>query len=69
VQRARPSEVTHRKAVRIAVAAMRRELRVITFDAQMHEHFGATYPQALMASKRSIELKAAIETLTAVKGR
>lgn len=59
-----------RQALRIAVAAMRRELRVIAFDAQMHEHYGATYSQALMASKRRAELKAAIGQLeSGLKGK
>jgi hypothetical protein len=42
---------------------MRRELHVIAFDAGVHDHYGARYPQAVGASKRSAELKAAIEVL------
>jgi hypothetical protein len=56
-------EMNHRQAVRIAVAAMQRELRVIAFDAQVHDQLGARYSQAVMASKRSAELKAAIAVL------
>lgn len=55
--------MTRARAVRIAVAAMRRELRVIAFDAGVHEHYGARYPQAVAAARRKRELLAAIEQL------
>lgn len=55
--------MTHPRAVKIAVAAMRRELRVIAFDASMARVYGATYPQARTAARRQRELRAAIEEL------
>ncbi len=57
--------MTRSQAVRIAVAAMRRELQVIAFDARVHDLFGARYPQAVSAAKRSAQLRAAIEELEA----
>jgi Mrp family chromosome partitioning ATPase len=55
--------ITRGRAIRIAVAAMRRELQVIAFDANMHEHYGARYPQAEAAARRRQDLLAAIEQL------
>lgn len=54
----------HKKAVKIAVQAMKKEMRTIAFDANTHEKFGNDHPSAVNAFKRRAELREAIEALT-----
>jgi len=50
-------------ARKVAVAEMRRALKRLAFDAAMYERYGATYPQAVSASRQRKRLLAAIAAL------
>jgi len=55
-----------KKAVRLAVHAIRREIQLYSFDAAMLDLYHASYPESERASARRKELLQAIETLTAL---
>lgn len=55
--------MTHAQARKIAIEAIRQQIKTITVDANMHDRLGATYPHAINASKRRKELIEAIDTL------
>lgn len=55
--------MTHAQARKIAIEAIRQQIKSITIDANMHDRLGATYPHAINASKRRRELLEAIDTL------
>lgn len=52
-----------RKTIKLALEALRREFKSLSVDAWVHEIHGATYPEALRASKRRREILAAIAEL------
>lgn len=55
--------MTEKQALRLAIQEMKRGLKYVAFDANMAERFGATYPQALTASKHKQCLKDGIAVL------
>ncbi len=53
----------HKTAVKVAVEAMRLEMRKLAFDANLHERFGENNPSAVNAHERSEKLRQAIAVL------
>lgn len=53
----------YKKAVKLAVEALRAERRKFIFDANMHRKFGATTPLCLKAHERVLEIDLAIRVL------
>ncbi len=56
--------MTYRQAVKLAVECMEKERHSMAVDASLADEYEATYPGALMASKKRKELKGAIKTPT-----
>jgi hypothetical protein len=54
----------HKAAVKIAVEAMRLEMKGLAFDAHTHDRLGENNPTAVNASKRYKEIEQAIAVLT-----
>lgn len=52
-----------RKAIKIAVAAMQEEIKLLNVDANMLDKLGFRSPTTVKASRRRAELKEAIEAL------
>jgi hypothetical protein len=52
-------------AIKIAIKAMRRRVRLIVFDANLHDLIGSDLPMAVNASKERKKLNEAIECLQA----
>lgn len=52
-----------KKALTIAMAAMKEQTKRFAVDANLHDHHGAEYPWAITASKRKKELEEAIGVL------
>lgn len=59
----KPARMTRPRALRIAVRAMQAQAKFLAFDANMAERAGATYPQAVSASRERQLLHAAIAEL------
>jgi hypothetical protein len=55
--------MTHKKAVKVALESMRREMRVYAFDAALCRDFGSHNATAENALVRHTELETAIKTL------
>lgn len=51
------------KAVRIAIAAMREEIRRLNVEANLFDMLGADHPAAVSASKKRKEIKEAIAVI------
>lgn len=47
----------------VAIEAMNKEIKMLNFDANLHEWYGADYPAAVNASRRRCELRMAIKAL------
>ncbi len=56
-------EMTRRKALRIAIAAMRRRRHVIAVDANIFLHANGNYPHAEKCAREFAQLNEAIHTL------
>lgn len=54
-----------RKAIRLAIEAMKLEIRRLNVDANLHEMCGLDSPGAISASKKRAELREAIALLSA----
>lgn len=52
-----------RQAIKIAVAAMQEEIKLLNVDANMLDKLGFRSPTTVKASRRRAELKDAIEAL------
>lgn len=59
------TRMTHAQARKIAIQAIEAQIKVLAFDANMHERLGVDTPHAVKASVRRRELRAAIVTLQA----
>jgi hypothetical protein len=55
--------VTHSQAVKIALEAMRKEIKQYAFDANLYERFGERNPTAENAFKKRTELLQAVKVL------
>ena len=56
-----------KKTIKLALEALRREYKSLSVDALIYERYGATYPEAVRASKRRAELAAAIRELEQIR--
>jgi len=59
--------MTKEKAINLAIAAIRKEIKKIAYDANMQKIFRVDTPHAINSLKRKEELLQAIETLEIIK--
>lgn len=50
-------------ALRVAAKAIKREIQRVAVDANLHDHYGATYTHAENASKERAKLREALGTI------
>ena len=56
--------MTEKAARRLAVAEMKKALHRLAVDANLADHYGATYREAVSASRQSVKLREAIAVLS-----
>jgi hypothetical protein len=49
--------------IQVAIEAMKKEIKSLNVDANLHERYGAEYMAAVQASRRRCELREAIKAL------
>ena len=59
----------NKKAIKLAIECIRKEIQCIAVDANLHEMYGANSPHAKRCSKRRKELLGVIEELEKEKNK
>jgi len=55
--------MNYEKAVKMAVKAMKEQIKTVSFDANMHDQYRADYPLAVKSSKTRADYLEAIRVL------
>jgi hypothetical protein len=58
--------IDYRPHILVAIEAMKREIKSLNVDANLHEKYGADYAAAVQASRRRAELRTAIQRMEAL---